>query len=1062
MFEHLNCPAPAPGPLWRIPWPRPAGPWALGVLVALAALMALPGLCGCGFGGFTPPPLPGPSIQAFSAARAVVTTGDSTELTAQFKGGTGTVEGVGRVDSGEAIPVGPIAATTTFTLTVTGSGGTQSAQVTVRAVPPPDAAITGPASVAAGGAYQASVPAQDGATFQWTASGATLDGPADGRTVQFRAAAFGLLKLTCTVTSAAGATASQDFTARLGGATILGFSAAPVVVSVGGAATLSYSFAGGTGELRPLGRDLGTGTDQMDITGTTSVTPGSSASYTLAVTDPMGRVATAAAAVQVVPLPVISSFQASPPIIGAGDGTSLTATFDPGPGGSAYVTFATGRVPIASGVPLATPDLERSAAFTLTVQNAAGAVATARTPVQVGSLETLAGVPSGEGSLDGFGPGARFYHPVGAALDAVGDLLVADTGNHTLRKITPEGQVLTLAGTEGVPGSQDGVEGQAGFDLPLGVAVDPTTGNTFVTDSGNGLVRLIAPSGEVSTVAGTAGLPGSADGTAGAASFNDPRGIAVRDDGSLLFVADTGNDTLRQILLATRGVTTLAGSPDQSGLLDGNGSAALFSGASGLVWDAAVTSSLFVADTRNNQVRRVDSQRNVTLVAGDPGGAPGVSPGLGPAAGFNAPSALAVDDAGTFYVADTGNNRIQQMDFDGTSGNVTPLAGSLSAGSADGRGASASFSQPQGLAATAGGDLYVVDTGNSTIRIIPADGPVRTLCGVPPAPGSRDGTGAQARMNGPSGIVQGPGGSLYVADTLNHSVRVVSPAGAVSTLAGTPGQSGLRDGPGAGQAGAAQFSGPAGVAVAAPGGVVTVYVADTGNNAIRRITLGPPVQVSTLAGGPGGQGGFSDSTGPGAQGALFNSPAGLAVDPQGNVLVADRDNNAIRRIAPDGTVSTVAGDPARAGTVDGAAGGPDVSFNRPCGLAVTVDGGTVYVADTGNHEIRMIRGGSVTTLAGAPEPGGRDGIGRAARLNAPVAVDLDGAGNLYVANQGGSTVCRITPAGEVLTFLGNPGLSGNLAGPLPALVANPRGIAVDRATGDLYLTTDDAVLHVAF
>jgi DNA-binding beta-propeller fold protein YncE len=181
------------------------------------------------------------------------------------------------------------------------------------------------------------------------------------------------------------------------------------------------------------------------------------------------------------------------------------------------------------------------------------------------------------------------------------------------------------------------------------------------------------------------------------------------------------------------------------------------------------------------------------------------------------------------------------------------------------------------------------------------------------------------------------------------------------------------------------------------------------------------------------------------------------------VYVADTGNNAIRMIGPDGTVSTVAGDPGRTGAVDGAAGGPAVAFTRPGGVTASADGRTLYVADTGNHLVRVIRGGAVSTLAGsAGVPGSQDGAGAAARLNAPAAIALDGSGNLYVANAGSSTVCQITPAGAVTTILGNGTLSGTLTGPLPALIAPPHGIAVDQPTSDIYITIDDAVMQVDF
>ena len=1013
------------GWLRRIPGPAAAG---------LAAL-ALGGCLHCG--GYSAPPTPGPIIVSFTAARGVVTRGDSTQLTAVFQSGAGRVDqGVGAVASDAAVTVGPLAATTTFTLTVTGiSGATSVRPVTVTVVPPPDPAITGPAvPVAPSQSCTASVATQAGSTYAWTLSGGTIPGAADQPSVSFSSNAYGLLQLACTVTNAAGRAATDSFTAELGGATVFSFTATPGIITQGDPVTLDYDFSGGDAVLAPLGEAIPG--DPGPAAGSLEDSPDSSTTYVLTVTDRLGQVSTGAARVTVVPAPVITSFTAAPPIIGTDEPATLTAVFAGGTGvvssGPSY------RAPITSGVALATPDLAESTSLTLTVTNAAGREATAQAPVLVGSLAVLAGVPSGEGSLDGTGTGARFYHPVGAALQASGNLVVADAGNHTLRVVTPQGDVTTLAGTEGVPGSADGEESEAAFDQVSGVAVDGTTGNFYLTDTGNDTIRLMTfPSGAVTTLAGQPGSTGFADdpqGQSGVARFNHPQGIAVGQGGTYVYVADTGNNTLRKLLASSRSVTTLAGAAPQAGLLNGRGPLALFSGPAGLALDGAVTNKLFAADAGNNAVRAVDTLGNASTAATGP---------------FANPQGIAVDGKGVVYLADTGNSVIWKMIYNGSSGTTSLLAGTArQTGSGNGPGAQATFNRPAGLAADAAGNLWVVDTGNSVIRRLAAGGPVATVCGMPPEPGSGDGAGGAARMNAPGALGLDARGNVYFVDTGNSSVRTISAAGQVATLAGA----------------AARFSSPAGLAVQpGPGGTVAaIYVADTGNHTIRVVTPGVPVQVATLA-GTAGVAGFQDSSEPGsADGARFNAPAGLALDLQGNLYVADRGNQAIRMIAPDGTVSTVAGNPAAVGADDGGAG--LASFNGPSAVAVTVDGSTLYVADTGNHLVRRIQDGSVSTLAGtAGEPGSADGS-KDTLLNAPVAIALDNAGNLYVTNNGSSTVCQITPGGTVSTIIGNPALSANVFSPdpLPSLLAHPRGIAVDPATGNIFVSIDDAVMKVDF
>ncbi|MCB1104913.1 MAG: hypothetical protein KDK74_09295, partial [Cephaloticoccus sp.] len=277
------------------------------------------------------------------------------------------------------------------------------------------------------------------------------------------------------------------------------------------------------------------------------------------------------------------------------------------------------------------------------------------------------------------------------------------------------------------------------------------------------------------------------------------------------------------------------------------------------------------------------------------------------------------------------------------------LAGtSGSTGSADGAGSVARFNQPSGITVASSGLLTVSDTANAMIRQVSATGVVGTLAGSASVRGNGDGTGGAATFRLPIGIAQNSSGSLYIADATNHTIRAMTAANVVSTLAGSAGNSGSADGTGD----AARFNYPTGVAVDGAG---NVYVADTTNNLIRKIT--PAGLVSTLA-GVVGVSGWQDGTG---AGALFNQPQGLAVDAAGNLYVADTGNSTIRKISPGGVVTTLAGLSTVGGLKDG--NGTDAWFNQPRDVAV--DGsGTVYVADTGNAAIRKITpAGLVTTLA---------------------------------------------------------------------------------------------------
>lgn len=319
---------------------------------------------------------------------------------------------------------------------------------------------------------------------------------------------------------------------------------------------------------------------------------------------------------------------------------------------------------------------------------------------------------------------------------------------------------------------------------------------------------------------------------------------------------------------------------------------------------------------------------------------------------------------------------------------VTTFAGSGTAGNVDGKGLEASFRTPQGITLDAQGNFYVVDRGNHILRKITADGTVSFLAGSG-ATAFADGTGSAAQFNFPWKPAMDREGNIILADRDNHRIRKITPAGEVTTIAGT-GVRGFADGP----AGEAMFNQPLDVAVDAAG---NIYVADNINHSIRKIT--PDGTVSTLAGT--GAAGNKDGSGATAQ---FRNPSGLDVDADGNVWVADRLNHKIRKITPNGEVSTVAGT-GSTGFTDGPAGG--ARFADPYGIAVTTDG-VLIVADLNNQKIRKITAdGTVSTIAGTVS-GFADGAGVAAQFKSPTDVTVDASGAIYVADQGNNRIRKIT------------------------------------------------------
>lgn len=314
---------------------------------------------------------------------------------------------------------------------------------------------------------------------------------------------------------------------------------------------------------------------------------------------------------------------------------------------------------------------------------------------------------------------------------------------------------------------------------------------------------------------------------------------------------------------------------------------------------------------------------------------------------FPNPLGVAVDSSNNLYVADATNNTIHKVVL--STGVASRLAGSPGAlGSTDGTGTAARFRAPAGLALDAAGNLYVADSGNSTVRKITAAGVVTTVAGSATANGSADATGSAAHFSAPVDISFAPSGVIYVADSGNHAIRQITAAGVVTTIAGLAGAQGVTDGGST----IARFNAPTGLAVAGSGQVV---ISDTGNNTLRTLSA---ATVATLAGTYGVAG---SSNGLGTD-ALLNGPAGLAIDAAGSVYFVDTQNSTVRKIATDGVVTTVAGLDGIAGLRDGTGSG--AWFNKPRDLALDSTGATLYVADTGNSAIRKIAlaTGEVSTL----------------------------------------------------------------------------------------------------
>jgi sugar lactone lactonase YvrE len=642
----------------------------------------------------------------------------------------------------------------------------------------------------------------------------------------------------------------------------------------------------------------------------------------------------------------------------------------------------------------------------------------------------LAGTTGGPGYSDGIGESARFCRPLDVTTDTNGTVYVSDRQNHTIRKVTPAGVVSTLAGKPGVYGSADGSGATARFCSPAGIAVDGA-GQVFIADSGNFTLRRISSAGAVTTLAGSPGQTGHVDGTGSAARFGD-LGPMIVDSAGIIYVIDRYSVYKGPSWMGIRKITP-DGVVTTVNLVDASNAPLTLNVPSALAIDGA--GQIYLADSlygTANTVYRVAANgvatpfltpENHVLLQVQIGGMAAdnagnlyftypssttsiqrISPAgtvLAQTGGLAYPQGITVDAAGNAYVGNYADNTLRKVN---AQGQITLFAGSVAvAGNEDGKGAAARFKTPRGLTLSTTGEIYVSDADGTAIRKITPDGDVTTFAGKAGEEGYADGTGTNARFGFVGSLAADSSGNVYAADFGNYVMRKITASGIVSTVAGSPGNPGTVDATGQ----EAQFASMWGAAVDRTG---NVYIASL--NSIRKIT--PVGTVTTIAGA------YHDSgsvDGP-RESARFSGPLGLAVDRQDNIYVADTSNHTIRRIAADGTVSTIAGAAKQPGSADGP--GASARFNSP--TTVTVDAsGNLFVADTANHSIRRIApDGTVTTAGGISTVfGSEDGVGPDARFNFPESIAVDATGTLYITDANNHAIRKGVSAGPA-TILTQP------------------------------------------
>jgi len=507
----------------------------------------------------------------------------------------------------------------------------------------------------------------------------------------------------------------------------------------------------------------------------------------------------------------------------------------------------------------------------------------------------------------------------------------------------------------------------------------------------------------LSLLFGTLGGRGSLDGTGATARLFSVSGLAFDASGRLI-VSEAFGQTVRRMSPAGE-LTTWVGVYGGSRSADGTGVAARLSSPRGATVDAA--NNAYVVDTANGSVRKISPSGAVTTVAQ-----------------LKHPRAAAVDAAGNLFVCDLAS--ITRIAGDGT---VSTLAGSSGVhGHMDGTGAAARFDAPEGIALATNGDLIVADVGSHTLRRVTPAGVVTTIAGTPDTTGSDDGPGGSATFYQPSAVAVDGSGRIYVGDRGNSTIRGISPTGVVSTVAGATGSPGDTDGP----LSEARFSFPDALAVGEGG---DLYVGD--GDLIRKISGSMVTTVAGKAvyGGYGIWGVVADSLGNVYVGdslvkairkiapdgstsilASIDSPAGLAIDSANNVYFANYAKHTIEVISPDGVVRTLAGSAGNAGSADGV--GSAARFNQPNALAVDASG-NVYVTDFENHTIRKVQpDGTVSTFSGAVgEPGFANGLAASARFRYPASIAVNSAGQVFVSDASGA-VRRLDATGRATALAG--------------------------------------------
>lgn len=608
--------------------------------------------------------------------------------------------------------------------------------------------------------------------------------------------------------------------------------------------------------------------------------------------------------------------------------------------------------------------------------------------LSTGIISTVAGNGiQGFGGDGGLATDANLYEPSGLALDALGNLYIADSHNNRIRKVDANtGIISTVAGDGSYSfGGDGGLATNASLYNPLGITID-AFGNFYIADTDNNRIRKVnAITGIITTVAGGSATSGLGDGgLATNARLSTPSSVTFDASGNL-YIADKGNERIRKVNISTGVISTVVG----SGFNLGDGGLAtvanLYSPTC-VAFDAS--GNLYIADYWHHRIRKVTTSTGIiSTVAGNGNQGFGGDGGSATAANLNFPTGVAVDASGNLYIADQ-NNRIRKVNA--VTGIISTVAGNgfTTYGGDGGIATLASLYEPYDAVIDSLGNLYISDFGNNRIRKVSAGtNIITTIAGDGNnAYGGDGGAATEASLNGPEGITIDGLGNIYFADETNHRIRKVnSSTGIITTVAGNGTANCVGDG---GTAIAAGLDKPCDVVLDATG---NLFIADKQCACIRKVNVSTGIISRVAGGGLGGDGVLAIN-------ASLKVPTGVAVDASGNFYIADQSDHRIRKVnANTGIISTIAGNGTQGFSGDG---GPAIAakLSKPSGISI--DGlGNLYIADFANYRIRKVNAstGIISTVAGNGISGfGGDG-GEAITANLiSYSVSLDTSGSLYI------------------------------------------------------------------